>query len=464
MNEVLDRIERELMDAVRWRVVRLRARRRSLLMAALVAGLLLLASVASAVSGVGPAGGLFATDKGLPSNRQPEAGGRRALLHAGGAGAAGWDLLVYRSERPRWFLAGRVKPYCLALAPGNAKPPTLGAGGSVECGYPRSLAARVWRQGIDFRSGGVAAVAGGRTAKPEALPPTTPFYGLVRAGAERVEIQREGEDPVDARLSRRFNLEVPRVPLSVRKQIESPKQMRLTADVPRVVRVRAFIAALDIRRTPVGERTPVVSATASFADGSSRTATLGGGKVPAPPPPLQLEPHAGGLVTRLEAVAPDGARWRAIGFKTRDGAVCAGSAEAPRPPNRGDLMCGGGVGVVEPLLKRGIISELGTGLPDGKRPTGSYTIFGHARADVRKAVFTRPGERPVPAQLSPPWTTVRWHERELRSVVSPSMRRRLSRLPRTVRVRLFMAVVPPGVHGLQPRLELEDGRVLKPFR
>jgi hypothetical protein len=111
-------------------------------------------------------------------------------------------------------------------------------------------------------------------------------------------------------------------------------------------------------------------------------------------------------------------------------------------------------------VKRGIISKLGTGLPDGKRPTGSYTIIGHARADVRRVVFSRRGTRPILAQLSPPWTTVRWHERELRSVVSP----RLRSLPRTVRVRLLMAVVPPGVHGLQPRLELKDGRVVRPFR
>jgi hypothetical protein len=467
MNEVLDRIERELMDAVARRVARRRARRRSLLLAALLAGLLLLASLASAVSGVGPAGGLFASDEGLPSSRQPEPGGRRALLHAGGGGAAGWDLLVYRSERPRVVLAGRVKPYCLALVRGDAKPipgggiegppkPSDVYGGSTQCEYPRTLAARVRRQGIEFHGGGIV--------QPEAPSPTTPYYGLVLAEAERVEIQREGEDSVEARLSRPFKLEVPRLPLRVRRQIESPRQMRLTAGVPRFVRVRAFVAALDSRQTPVGERTSVVSATASFADGSSRTATLGGRRVLPLPQPPQLEPHRSGAVTRLEGVAPDGARWRAIAFKTRDGAICAGSAKAPAPPYRGDLICGGGFGVVGALVKRGIISELGTGLPDGKRPPGSYTIFGHTRADVRKVVFARRGTRPVPAQLSPPWTTVRWHERELRSVVSPRLRRRLRSLPRTVSVRLFMVVVPPGVHGLQPRLELKDGRVVRPFR
>jgi hypothetical protein len=136
------------------------------------------------------------------------------------------------------------------------------------------------------------------------------------------------------------------LPLRVRKQIESPKQMRLTAGVPRFVKVRAFIAALDSRQTPVGERTPVVSATASFADGSSRSATLGGRRVLPLPEPPQLEPHPGGAVTRLNGVAPDGAHWRAIGFKTRDGTICAGSAKAPAPPYRGDLTCGGGFGVV----------------------------------------------------------------------------------------------------------------------
>jgi hypothetical protein len=74
MNPVLDQIERELMAAVTRRTAQRMARRRTLLTAALVAGLLVLASVASAVTGVGPVGGLFREDGSVSTGPQPVPG------------------------------------------------------------------------------------------------------------------------------------------------------------------------------------------------------------------------------------------------------------------------------------------------------------------------------------------------------------------------------------------------------
>jgi hypothetical protein len=99
----------------------------------------------------------------------------------------------------------------------------------------------------------------------------------------------------------------------------------------------------------------------------------------------------------------------------------------------------------------------------------------HAPHELLHHLWARQGERgadrldakrgvePVLAQLSPVWTRARWSQRELRSIVSPRYRRRIEQLPRSIDVRLFLAVVPAGLHGLRPRVTLRDGRVLRPW-
>lgn len=447
-------------------------RRRYLLIALLLGGMVpvtLLTSVGADQAPFGrqaqaQRGGILASDEALPRSRRPARGGRRALLHAGGERASGWDFLAYRSIPPRF--GHRFRPFCQALARSDAKAIPRGGipgpvdpsdvwGVSVVCEYPPTLAARLLRKRFENRTGGV---------HPEAGLTTTPYYGLALGGVRRITLQKAGEPAVAARLSPSFELDIPRLPLRVRRQIENRRQMRLTAGLPRSIAVRAYIGVVPAQDTSVGERTPVVTIRARFRNGRTVTRKAGGRVVRPDPQPVPLEPRPGGPVVRLTGVGSDGVGWEAVGFETLDRSICTGATRAPWEPHKGSLSCGGGLGVVEPLVRQGIRTDLGTDLPDGRRPTGSYTIYGLARANVRRIVFTKGGVEPVRAQLSAAWTTARWSRRELRSMVSPRYRRRIERLPRSIDVRLLLAVVPAGVHGLRPRVVLRDGRVLRPWQ
>jgi hypothetical protein len=468
MNDILEQIERELMGAVSRRMAVRRTRRRTLAAAALAAGALLLASMASAVTGVGPAGGLFRSDGSVVTGPQPVPGSPRVLLHAGGEGDQGWDLLFYRGK-PGRHLPGRVGFYCLAVARSDAKefPPGAASerfgpspehiyGGSTSCEYPRTLAARIAQRGIELHSGSNAP---GST--------TTPYYGLVLAEAEKVELRSDGAEPVDAELSPELELEVRRLPMALRKRFESPAQMRATAGVPRVVRVRAYLAALPATETAAGQHTPRVVASAALRHGRTRTDGLGGRRarrVPPPVAPLETAPSPGRPSVRLAGTGRDGVRWRSVAFQTRGGGVCAGAARPPLPAHRGALSCASpGLGVAEVLVTRGITSGLATGLRDGKRPKGSYAHYGLVPASVRRVVFPRPKGTPLVAQLSRPWATVRWSDSDVNEIQGRRTRRKLRRLPNAMRVRLFLAVIPPGVHDLQPVLVFEDGRRVRPY-
>jgi hypothetical protein len=465
VNELLARIERQLMHGIERHVARRRARRRVLLAAALVAGLLTLASVASAVTGVGPAAGLFDADEAIPPSREPAPGGRLAQLHAGGSGASGWDLLVYRSERLR-LMPGYPRPYCLALARSDSKAVPPGGipgpqdpsdvyGGSTECRHPLTFVAGLQRRRMELGGNrGGAYVAGPQR------PPTAPFYGLVLGDAERVTLRQAGEAPVEAALSRPFRVRIgPLTPRLLRDL--NPRQRRMAAGLPRSVELRAFLAALEAPEIPVGERVPVVTIRADFARGRPETRTSGGHVVTPPPKadPHAIDPRPGGPTARLHARSPDGKRWRAVGYETRHRAVCAGIVRLPatrRFPDR--LGCGTGLPVVEPLVRGGLRQDVSTNRPDHAR--SSYALFGLARGDARSLVFRSRDGRTVRAQLSPVWTTARWDRRELRAYVGPRARRRAARLPRSIGVRLYLAVAPPGTGILEPRLALRDGRVL----
>jgi hypothetical protein len=452
---------------------RLRLTRRPYPLIAVVVGVIVPVSLLTSVGAESPPfgreaqaqrGGILASDQALPPSRRPARGGRRALLHAGGEGSRGWDFLAYRSIPPRF--GQRFRPFCQALARSDAKAVPRGGipgpvdpadvwGMSVVCEYPPTLAARLLRKRFETRTGGV---------HPEAGPTTTPYYGLALGGVRRITLRKAGQRTVAARLSRPFRFEIPRFPLRVRRQIENRRQMRLTAGLPRSIAVRAYLGVVPAHETPVGEPTPVVTIRARFRDGRVVTRRSGGRLVRPEPEYVPLEPRPGGPVARLSGVGSDAVSWEAIGFETLDRSICTGATKAPWKPHKGSLSCGGGLGAVEPLVRQGIRADLGTDLPDGRRPTGSYTIYGLARAKVTRIVFTKRGVEPVRAQLSPVWTTARWRRGELRSIANPRYRRRVERLPRAVGVRLFLAVVPAGVHGLRPRVTLRDGRVLRPWR
>jgi hypothetical protein len=221
--------------------------------------------------------GLLAGDRGLPPYRRPVPGGRLALLHAGGDGAGGWDLLAYVSRKPR--LMPYYRPFCLAVARGDAKAIPRGGlrappdpsdlyGLTTLCEYPRTMVARLLRRGFEAHTG--------HNVHPEAGFTSDPYYGLVRAGVERVTLRRHGERAVAAELSRPFRLVLPQLSEPTRRRIENPRQMRLTRDLPGAVRLRAFLGTLDHRRTPAGERRPVVTLGLHRSDGTRRSVALGG--------------------------------------------------------------------------------------------------------------------------------------------------------------------------------------------
>jgi hypothetical protein len=462
MNPILARIERQLMEAVEASVSRRRARRRVLMSVAAVGGLLLLASVASAVTGVGPAGGLFATDEGLPPSARPEPGGRRAVLHAGGEGRAGWDLLVYSSRRPR-LIRTTTNPLCVALARGDSKPIPRGGldqppgpqeryGGSVACGHPALIAARLLRK--EFELGGDR---GGAYSPGLPASPSTPYYGLILADAVELSLHRAGEGAVAAKLSPPFSVEIEPLSPTDRRNM-NPRQLRAVRGLPPRVRVRAFLGALDTLPLELGDRVPDVTIRARFGDGRVRS-KLSRGHVIRPervsPSPFERKP--GGASTRLAAQGPDGIRWEAVGFEAAGGGLSAAASKAPWTGRRGSLFGSSSHGVLDVLSRRAIQYDAETGRPDGAMPKTSYALYGFARADVRSIVFARPGVARVRARLSPPFVTARWDRRALRSILTRRERRRVLRLPRAVRVRLFLAVAPPAARGLRPRVTLADG-------
>jgi hypothetical protein len=379
----------------------------ALLGAIAIAGLAL-ASAASAVTGIGPAAGLFDAEKSIPSSREPEPGGRLALLHADGEGGHSWDLLFYRSEPPRF--GAPVRQYCIALR------------GSTECEHPLTLAARLVRKRMDLRGSGA------------------PSYGLVLGDAERVTVTQEGDAPLDAELSRPFVMKLAAL-TKVQLSDLNRRQRRMAAGLPRALTVRVFLAAVDVPDVPVGERTPVITVRATFAGGGSVTRHTGGRLVRPEPKAVPLEERFGRPRVRLAAAGADGRRWEAVGLRGRVRVIGASATIAPWDYGRGSLF-GGTAYRAGFFLRRGLLSELSDQLPGGKRSPGSAAIYGLVRADARSVVFRGRGARPVRARLSPPFATARGRRRSLR-------------------LRLFLAVAPASVaRRLEPRVILEGGRVL----
>jgi hypothetical protein len=281
----------------------------------------------------------------------------------------------------------------------------------------------------------------------------------VLGDAERVTLTEAGEKPVEAELSRPFQIRVPRLTPRLLRDL-NPRQRRMAARLPRSIELHAFLGALEAREVPVGERIPVVTIRAELEDGDSVTRTSGGWLVrPQPKPdPHALDPRPGGPLVRLYASAPDGKRWRAVGYETPDRAICAGIARLPTARRWDRLSCGGGLGVVQPLARGGLRQDVSTNRPD--RARSSYALYGLTRGDARSLVFESRDGRIVRARLSPVWTVARWSRRELRSYVGRKARREAARLPRRIGVRLYVAAAPPGIGALEPRVTLRDGRVL----
>jgi DNA-directed RNA polymerase specialized sigma24 family protein len=407
VNEIADRIEAVLMAAARRRAAR---RHRRVVAAVALLGVLLLASGATAVTGVGPLGDALTADEKLPPGAKPEPGGESVLLVGEGAGGRRYEVRVYRARPGRRDLPGAHR-YCGASysADRRGKLDPI----SIVCTSGSAIAARLERRplwlGCSGRGGAV-----GRPAPPD------PVCGLALAVVREVTIDPRRGSAGEVKLSRPFSLRVDHA--------------------ARVLRVRAVLGVVEAPDTQPGERTPAVEVTAVRPDGSRFVAHVGGRRLPTTDdvPSFDPRPASGSPRAEVGIAGPDGRRWTARTWRTAHGDVCAGARPAGVPRT---TRC---AWVPELGIFRSIVLDGAAGFItklDRSRSRGRQAVFGFARADLRRLAVRDTAGRLWPAALSEPWTAWRRRPDDL-APVPRRFRRRFAGLPRSVRLRAFIAVIP----------------------
>ena len=238
----------------------------------------------------------------------------------------------------------------------------------------------------------------------------------------------------------------------------------------KAIRVRAVLGVVEAPPTQPGKHTPRVKVTAIDEDGSRFTTHVGGRRVLTTEqfPPHDPRPEPGGPEARVAAMGPGGVLWTAHNWRGRVGALCASAVPEgmPEPPLRDMYMVG--KPQVSSCIESNELGRFRSIVRDGaagsiaKAPVdltgGGKAVYGVARADLRGlAVRDRTG-RLWRAVLSRPWTTWRRRPNDL-VVVLPRYRHRFAGLPRQVRLRAFLAVIPADVAAHSPvRLRFEARR------
>jgi hypothetical protein len=430
VNDALLKIEGELLRAARERSRRPTRGTPGRVVAASVVVLLVLASAASALTGVGPLGGLFASDDFASPPFAPKGSSERAYAAATGPNGERWQLLAYRRKA-----SDRRDTQCLALARGRDRGYPSGG---IECARPAELAAAVQRRGLYWR---VEAYSVGSSGGPPQH--VRPVYGLVRADAHTVMVRASAAPPRRAALSRPFALE--------------------TGAGRRVV-VRSFLAVPDLSPPFRGDETaiphrPELTVTAVVASGGLVRERRPFWDQPLPnlhrpdpdEPQVRLTAEAG-LVG-----------WRLHGFETFDNAVmvAAGPATTPWPTPGWSAFGGSSVSFALSVADRGFDAQLPDSPTDVWRDT--VAVYGLARRDVREMFVITPDGARHDAELSGVWRTIDVDRRELRDVrgLYP---RRLVRTPRSVPVRAFLGVIqtpePRSYKRLRMRAVLANGSVI----
>ena len=455
MNEIIDRIEHVLMAAARRRAVR--RHRRKVLAIALLA-VLLSVSGASAVTGVGPLGEALTADEKLPPEAKPDPRGESVLLAGDGAEGRRYEVRVYRVKPTRH---GRFKDlpgtyrYCAASysAIGRAgRDPIL-----IVCTLGTAFAKKLTRKplwlGCSSR-GGVA----GAPAPPDAV------CGLTLASTTKVTIEPDRGRAGVVRLSRPFSLRVNREAEIVAREGFTEAEV---AKLPRVLRVRAVLGVVEAPSTLPGTRTPRVEVTAVDKNGSQFTTHVGGRRVmtTADMPPLDPTPLPGGPRTEVSVTGPGEVRWTTKTWRSVVGAFCASAVPdgVPEPALRDMYMIGkprlssciwpNELGNFRSIVKTGAAGAI-TRAPK-ERSGGGQAVYGLARADVHSLRVRDTSGRLWPAAISEPWTT--WRRRPNDLAATPRrFRPRFAGLPRAVRVRAFIAVLPADAVPRYPvRLRFE---------
>jgi hypothetical protein len=452
MNEVVDRIEEVLVEAARRRS----ARRRTRTVLALVAvGVLLVVSAASAVTGVGPLGESLTSDENLGPELEPAPGGASVTLAAETAAGTREEVRAFQRKPRR---SGRLQDlpgayhYCVASY-------TEGKRGSKDalCTLGTAIAIKLTRRRLWLECSAGSGVVG------ESSPPN-PVCGLTLADTSAVQIDPDRGRAGEVQLSEPFLLRVNRQPRIVRRESLDPEKARA---LPATIAVRAILGIVDGRATRPGEREPRVAVTATGPDGERTTAHVGGQRLltRADVPSFDPRPAPGGPRTNVGTTGPGGRRWSANTWRTAHGDVCASArpADVPREPlermsMRGNQGLNSCVWAPELGHFRSIVFQGAAGFItrlDGSNSHGQQAVYGFARADLRGLVVRDTNGRLWRAALSEPWTV--WDRRPNDLTAIPRrFRPRFAGLPRSVRLRAFIAVIPANAAPRYPvRLRFE---------
>jgi hypothetical protein len=428
VNEIVDRIEQVLMDAARRRSAR---RHRRMVLSAVAVGVLLLVSGASAVTGVGPLGEALTADEQLPPGAKPAPGGESVTLAGETQDGRRQEVRVYRRKPHKSDLPG-AHHYCAASysADSTGRRDPI----SIICTLGTSLAAKLVKRGLWLECSGRGGIVG------EPAPPD-PVCGLTLASTRSVTIEPSRGSAGPVKLSRPFLLRVDRDPQIVER--EGGIDATLAERLPAALRVRAILGVVDAPPTQPGRRTPLVRVTATGAQGDVR-AHVGGMRlmVREDLPSNDPTPEPGGPRASLTTRGHGGQSWTVKAWRTTNADHCASAAPTRgRPPRDPSIYCfwRAGLGPYRSLARG---EALGMFTRAGPRDAPrSYAVYGFVRADVGSVVVRDPDGRKYPAELSPIWTTFRRRRGDLLPI-PPKYRKRFAGLPRSLRVRLFQAVVP----------------------
>lgn len=458
MNEIADRIEHVLMEAARRRAAR---RHRRIVVAIALLGVLLLVSGASAVTGVGPLGDALTADEKLPVEAKPDPGGESVLLVGEGAEGRRYEVRVYR-RNPRRH--GRLKDlpgayhYCAASysAVGRARRDPNHITCTLGTAFAEKLARKPLWLGCSSRGGVV-----GEAAPPDAV------CGLTLASTSTVTIEPDRGTAGVVRLSRPFPLRVNRQPEIVAREGLTEADV---AELPRIMRVRAVLGVVKAPPTSPGTRTPRVKVTAIDRNGSRFTTHVGGQRVmtTADMPPFDPRPLPGGPSTEVSVNGLGGVRWTTRTWRSVVGAFCASAVPegVPEPALEDMYMVGkprlssciwpNELGHFRSIVRTGASGAI-TRAPK-ERSGGGQAVYGVARADVQNLSVRDTNGRLWPAALSEPWTT--WRRRPNDLAATPRrFRPRFAGLPRLVRVRALIAVLPADAAPRYPiRLRFDTGQ------
>jgi hypothetical protein len=455
MNELLDSIEKVVVGAATRRARR-RHRARVTLLA--VAGLLLLASAASAVTGAGPIGAALHSDPVLPEGAQRDRGEPSVRVGVTAADGRDWELLVYRKRyggRPGFRGTPGGHDYCLAAVRETPRGARRWRG--VSCGTSMEIALDV-RDGLLTHCGAGGLIDG----QPQ---PMGPVCGLVPANATSVEVTPSGFPTQRAQLSDPLVLTIDRSGRPLRHHRIDPQKMRA---FPRRMRVRAFLMVPDVPPIVPGAKEPDLEIVASGPDGWRRTETRKGYALPTPAqlaPDLPDSPPPGAPRVTVGAGAR-GDRWTVTGFASPPGpslprgTVCVTAHHSSYPPGPGGQSCAGSELRLEGLDRFGI-GDTGSGSKSYPLKGDSYAIYGFVRADAKR-LRVRDRGKTVRAHLSRGTLAI---ERDLTGI-GGAYRARLEKLPKLMRARAFVAVLRGKPGGVPERrvgfaVELRDGRVIR---